>query len=383
MKVCIITTVHPVFSTRIFHREAKTLARAGYDVTLVAQHDKNEIVDGVKIVALPKPRNRFSRIFDLTWRAFRLALRQRADIYHFHDPEFLPWGWLLHRTTGKPVVYDVHEYYPENVLMKEWLPSLLRRPTSRLVNWLEKQVSRRLAGVVVVNEDMGRRFGGYGCNVRVLPNYPTRELFEDLPRSAELEGRYKGYCVLIYIGGLSASRGVSRCITMLARLHPEVPHVKLLLIGKFMTEGYRQEVLHLIERLSLSGVVEILGPFPHEVVREYLAVADIGLFLPQPVSGGYNRGESIKFFEYSAAGLPVVISDLPAKRRLVELIGNGILVDPLDDNQIASAVAQLVSDPALRRKMGERGRQAFLNEYNWEAVAQRLIDLYNEITEGS
>ena len=88
--VCILTTVHPPFDTRIFHKEAKTLVHAGYKVSIVAQHAKSEIANGVRIIALPKPRNRLTRIFGLTWRAFRLALRQRADIFHFHDPELLP-----------------------------------------------------------------------------------------------------------------------------------------------------------------------------------------------------------------------------------------------------------------------------------------------------
>lgn len=63
IKVCILTTVHPLFDTRIFHKEAKTLVKAGYYVTLIVQHDKNDVVDGVKIIALPKPRNRFAPIF--------------------------------------------------------------------------------------------------------------------------------------------------------------------------------------------------------------------------------------------------------------------------------------------------------------------------------
>lgn len=60
-KVCILTSVHSAFDTRIFHKEAKTLVKAGYDVTLIAQHDKDEVIDGVKIIALPKPRNRLVR----------------------------------------------------------------------------------------------------------------------------------------------------------------------------------------------------------------------------------------------------------------------------------------------------------------------------------
>lgn len=79
-KVCVISTAHSVFDDRIFHKEAKTLVKGGYDVTLIGQHERDEVVDGVKMIALPQPRNRFTRIFGLTWRAFRLALKQKADL---------------------------------------------------------------------------------------------------------------------------------------------------------------------------------------------------------------------------------------------------------------------------------------------------------------
>ena len=117
-KVCILTTVHPPFDTRIFHKQAKTLVQAGYDVTLIAQHGRDEVVDRVRIIALPKSRNRFTRIFGLTWRVFRLALRQQADVYHFHDPELLPAGLLLKLFTGKRVIYDVHEDYSQAIRTK-------------------------------------------------------------------------------------------------------------------------------------------------------------------------------------------------------------------------------------------------------------------------
>ncbi|MFC1998991.1 glycosyltransferase family 1 protein, partial [Chloroflexota bacterium] len=88
-RICILSSVHPALDIRVFHKQAKSLAEAGYDVTLIAQHRKNEEIDGVKIVALPKPKNRFERIFLTTFKVFAKGLRKRSDVYHFHDPELI------------------------------------------------------------------------------------------------------------------------------------------------------------------------------------------------------------------------------------------------------------------------------------------------------
>ena len=99
-KVCHITTVHKVFDARIFHKEAKSLKKTGYDVSLIARHKKNETVEGVKVIALPKAKNRLSRIISLSKNAYKLALLEGADIYvSFTSPAA--------ETANLPIVADL------------------------------------------------------------------------------------------------------------------------------------------------------------------------------------------------------------------------------------------------------------------------------------
>ena len=77
---CVLTSVHPPFDDRIFHKEATTLVKAGYNVALIAQHEKDEIVDGIRIVSLPKPKNRFRRMTKVACRLFRLAIRENGMV---------------------------------------------------------------------------------------------------------------------------------------------------------------------------------------------------------------------------------------------------------------------------------------------------------------
>lgn len=350
-------------------------------MTLISQHNKDEIVNGIKIVSLPKPHNRYIRMFFLTIYAFWLAIKQDAEVYHFHDPEFLFSGWLLQSLSGKPVIYDVHEYYAESIQNKGWLPEPPRKLIAKLFGRVEKMLASRLSGIVTVNEDMGEKFKKYNNEVAVLPNYPLRELFDNVPLNSNLRRRYEDDEVLIYIGGLSQARGVTRSIRALSLVKSEVPKVKMLFLGSFANQEYKKDIIDSIEELGVKDNVEFLGKVSHEKVPQYLDIAQVGLFLLQPVNERYDKGEPTKYFEYSAAGLPVVISDLPAKRRLVEENENGLLVDPLDDEDISENILYLLNNESIRNEMGKNGRRAFLNKYNWEVVDDRLVDLYKKISE--
>src|SRR5690554_3414713 len=106
-RVCHITSVHIAYDTRIFLKECRSLAKAGYEVKLVAQHPKREMVDGIEIIPVNRTsKGRLSRILFFVWRVFFVAIKTKSQVYHFHDPELVPAGILM-RLMGKKVIFDI------------------------------------------------------------------------------------------------------------------------------------------------------------------------------------------------------------------------------------------------------------------------------------
>lgn len=365
-KVCILTTVHPPFDTRIFHKEAKTLVRAGYDVTLIAQHERDEVVDGVKIIALPKPRNRLSRMFSLTWRAFHKAIRQRANIYHLHDPELIPVGMLL-KLQGKRVVRDVHEDVPKQILSKDWIPRPLRRLVAGAARVAEALASWAFDGIVAATPAIAKRFPA-GKTI-VVQNFPIlKELVA--PESTPYQNRP---AKVIYVGGITAIRGIREMVQAVSLL-PESLNARLVLAGEFSPPSLEAEVR------GLSGWerVEFVGWQDRASVARLLGKARAGLVLfhPEP---NHLEAQPNKLFEYMSAGLPVIASDFPLWREIVNGVGCGLLVNPLDPKAIAEAIQYLLIHPEEAEEMGRHGQQAVQERYNWDTEKEKLLSLYRRL----
>ena len=364
-RVCIITTVHPPFDTRIFHKQAKTLVKAGYDVTLIAQHSGDTVVEGVRIKGLPKPRNRFTRIFGLTWRAFRLALQQKANVYHFHDPELLAIVPLLRVFSKAKIIYDVHEDYPATIATKEWLPSYSRPVISLFFRLFEKWLSSACDGVVTVNEQVLQRLS-HRRGI-VVTNFP---ILHDGFRIEKEEHSAARPFTCIYPGGLTRTNGIFEALGALDSLS-RTRDVRLILLGPLKDADLAAEI-------EAHDWVEYLGVVPHEKIWDYLHKADMGLLLYHPVRNAlWSRPN--KLFEYMAAGLPIVASNMPGWQGFVEGEKCGILVDPKDLDQITQAIEHLMKHPEERHRMGENGRRAVLEKYNWEREAKKLLALYKEL----
>ena len=361
-RICHITTTHPVDDARIYQKECVSLADAGYDVTLIAPHDRREQMGGVTVLPLRgTPRNQLQRMASRSRTAYRLAAALRADLYHFHDPDFLPYAALLARR-GVPVIYDAHEDVPAQILTKHWIRPALRVPVSRAVGRVEAAAVRRLSAVVCADPLNVRRFEKLNERVQLVANYPRLDHIVPSP----WDGRSHAVC---YVGGISRIRGSLELVDAMASVDAQ-----LLLAGPVSpasllatlesSPGWRNVVFH--GRVPSAGVAEILGR------------AQVGA-LPLHAIPNYVVAQPVKLFEYLAAGIPVVASDVPPWNAIIARHDCGRCVPPEDAGALAAAFREVLAEPGAARAMGERGRRAAEAEYDWSVQAAGLLDLYRAL----
>ncbi len=362
-KVCILTSSHKADDDRIFHKQAKSIAGAGYNTSIISPHDADETLEGIRIKAVPNAGGKvLGKIILRPLFVLATGIRDRADIYHLHDPELLPAGLIL-KLTGKKVVYDAHEYYKQNILSKRSIPWGLRHFIAYFFDRFETFASMLFNGVIVVDGSIRAKFGRKAV---VISNYPYNPREPVVPKNRGNEFK----CV--YAGGLSADRGLFKMIE--AMKYVDRP-VKLILLGPLSNEDR-------IKAENMNGYekVEYLGLRPWPEVLKLLPECDLGLVLLQPVPAYILAGEgTVKLYEYMASRLPVLGSNFVNLERIIRENGCGATVDPTNPAIIAEKIMYFADNPDAASRMGENGVKAVMARYNWEKEEEKLLALYGKI----
>ncbi len=356
---------------RIYEKECNSLARAGYEVHLLVGQSSSDFSDssaeegqtdrGIFLHGISLPANRWKRLFFGNRRMYKKLLELRADLYHFHDPELLPVGLKL-RKRGKAVVYDAHEDLPRQMLSKAWLPAPLRRPLAVVVEKIENFFASRMSAVVAPTPHLQRRFAKVNGKSVQVANF-TPWTFSDLPPFAERPKK------LLYVGTLLKVRGIAEMIEAAAEAgYP------LHLAGNWHSASYEAYCKKLPgwENVHFHGYI---GP---QKKKALLADSRIGLVLLHPIQN-YLLAWPVKLFEYMAAGLPVIASDFPLWREIVQGHECGINVNPLDKKQITRAMRLLMEEEQTAAQMGAKGQLAARQKYHWSSQEKNLLALYDEI----
>lgn len=368
-KICILTTAHPTFDVRIFHKEGKSLARAGYEVTLIASGKAGGIYEGITLKCLPVWKNRKDRLLRGVVTVYRLALQAKADVYHFHDPELIPVALML-RLHGKKVVYDIHEDLPRTICYKPYLPRIVGKPISRTVEVIENWACSRFSALVIACPQIGDRFVKRNANIAVINNYPKMEEIQS-PTFTSRNNRKK---TLLYVGmRIAKSRGAKEMVRAISLL-PEELGANLSLVGTWEDNDLAASIAKNPgwDRTTYLGLLDRAG------VADQLQMAYAGLVILHP-EPNYINSQPVKLYEYMCAGLPVIASDFPVWRDIVTRAGCGLLVNPLNPEEIASAMEYLLTHPEEAEQMGRRGFQAVVEHYNWANEEQELLRFYNRL----
>lgn len=375
MRVVHISTIHKALDVRIFVKECRTLAAAGYDVHLVVSTPPAKQLDSVifhpvKIATSSHRLQRVSKRLVNTYRAYREAVSLKAAVYHFHDPELIPVGILL-KLTGAKVVYDAHEDYPRQAFSPSLDQPLWSSFESLVWTILEGAATFVLDAFICAPPTLPKRFPKR--KTISVYNFPLLEEFQDL-QLAHTRSDYRDRPNnVVYVGGIFATRGIREMVRAIELL-PEPLGAKLVLLGEFWPPELKVE----IEQMPGWKRVEFLGWQTREGVVHNLLDARAGLVLLHP-RPSYVDNYPVKLFEYMAAGLPVIASDFPFWREIVEGAGCGLLANPLDPEAIAEAIQYLLEHPSEAESMGKRGREAVLSRYNWDTEANKLLELYRRL----
>jgi glycosyltransferase involved in cell wall biosynthesis len=361
IKVCHISTVHPLLDDRIFYKECISLVQAGYDVSLVITHTKQETIDGVKIIPLKESKGRIHRILIKSFIAFRKALKTKSKLYHFHDPELIFVGIML-KIVGKKVIFDSHENVSKQIESKAWIGSkVIRKIVAKLYRLIEMFGIFTFNSVISVTPEIVSFLSSKkGILIR---NFPIISLIDN-----SKNGIKNLKTTLIYAGGLTKVRGIKELCEAISYINKDV-HLQLL--GPWESNEYKEECI-----AFSPNKIEYVGTLPMDDVYPYIKEAAIGIATLYPEKN-YLNSLPIKAFEYMTCEKPIVMSNFPYWEK--EFKNCAIFVDPKNPEDIANKIINLIDDKETMLLLGKTGRKLVEEKYSWESESKKMVDLYDHL----
>jgi len=360
LPMAVVTTAHPWGDPRVFGRELAACLEWGLEVHLFAVAPPAvgwRAEPGLRVHPLPVPEGRLSR---LIWSlgVWREVLRHGPfRVVHFHDPELLPAMAVLRLVAPRTfMLFDIHEDLPLQFESKSYLAPWARQPMAILAGWALGIARRLFDGFAPATEAIARAWPPE--STRVVHNYPkslfSREAIQPDP------------CRVLYMGGLSRGRGIPLALSAVRIARRTLPGMRLELVGWVM----EPEVGAAIDAAVREGWCLHLPKLGAQDLAEHAAGAGIGLvtLLPQP---NYLESLPTKLFEYMALAIPVLASDFPLWRRMLEESGAGRVVRP-EPEAVARALVAMATDPAALLRHARDGHAAYRDRYRWEAEAPNL-----------
>ena len=360
-----LTSVHPRFDTRIFHKMCSSLVEHGSIVNLIVADGKgDEVNNGIRITDVGTFKNRLIRINLAPKQIFDKAVTLNSDIYHLHDPELIPIGLKL-KKLGKKVIFDSHEDIPQQIISKSYMNPSVRWFTSKAFDFYQTWSCKQFDGIIAATPLIKDKFLAINSNTENINNFP---ILDELRNNIKWEHKQP---FVSYVGSMTNYRGIKEIIKAMELVQSPV---RLNLAGKFVEKKLYEDVV----KLSGWKRTNNIGFISREGVHDLLMQSIAGLVTLHPVVNHIDA-LPVKLFEYMSSKIPVIASDFPLWRKIITKNDCGILVDPLNPVQIAETIDYLVTHPKEAERMGHNGRRAVIEHYNWRNEEKKLLQFYKKI----
>lgn len=352
--ICVvnISSVHKSNDVRVFHKFALSLSDKFCSLLITCDGSSTRIDGGVKIIDLGNARC-LIRLFVKFPLILLHTVKNKANVCILHDPELLLIALPLKLFNVK-VIYDIHEDYPKQILNKHYLSNKLKKPISFIFDKFEKLVARNLDGITCATKTIESKFKKFHASPVTIYNYPL---------IAENKNNAKRDNVVSYIGNISECRGIRQMI----KLSNYSDDYSLRIAGICHNKNLFEEIMYLKNRGIFIGFLNRIE------ISNLLFKSKVGLLLLDPTEN-YLDSLPIKMFEYMSHGIPIIASDFPLWRNIIESHNCGFLVDPYDIHNINKIITKLVTNDSFFKTISENCIEAAKTHYNWLTEENKLLN---------
>lgn len=375
-------------------KEAKSLIEQNHQVYLLCSysdskpsHDNynNIIIRRNKPISWIKNKihNLLTKILFINWYWYEfineIVEKEKIEILHVHDLPLVKTALLVKKKFSIPVIFDMHEDWPELEIalfnpLKLWnYPNLLLNRFRKLEKYCAN-MSDCIITVVEEGEDRLREMGIPTEKIFVVKNTGDLETFDKAIIDEEIKKKFNSDSIILYAGGFDPIRGLDVLIKAMPEVIKEIPKAKLILCGDGRNKS---EIKKLTRRLNIEENVCFTGWISFEKVPTYIKLSKVCV-IPHQNSKNWNSTIPHKLFQYMSMSKPVIATNYKPLKRIIEEAKCGLLVPVGNSQEIANAIVTLLKDRDLSKELGRNGRKAVENIYNWQYEAKVLEELYRK-----
>lgn len=359
-----------------------------YCIDYTQQLKKTEIINGINVYRAKLPKHLYSlSALAYTIPYYHIVLffsikkfikTYQIDALHIHDMQIARSVFWLNKFFKLPIILDLHENRPE--IMKFYyhvntpLGKLLISPNT----WKKFEFKYiKKADYVITVTDEARDY--YVANIPVtpkkfhsVPNTIREAFYTDYKIDKNVSEKYNDYFTLLYLGETGSRRGLLTAISALQYIIPEIPNIKILIVGK-SKEDYL--LTDFINEKKYHQYVELAGWQSFELFQSYIKAADIGI-CPIHKNIHHNTTYANKIFQYMALGKPIIVSDCISQQNLVNKYHCGLIFKDRDEKDFADKVIDLAKNKELYKTLSTNAEATIKNNMNWEITSKSLKKIY-------